>query len=231
MKRDDSGRDASGSDGATTPAWATVRDPLAGRLLSDPASIEFLVPFLAREASISGAARELGRPLEAVRYRVRRFVRAGLLEVIREVPRAGRPIRIYRTVADGFVVPFEATPYADLEERMRASLAAGDEVVARAAARAMRASGVEARRIYRDRRGEVHQEAAADREELLAGGGDAIEAYAMTVPLSRERAHEVLRELFEWFERIRLEAEAAGEGEGTAGRPYHLAFQIAPRDT
>lgn len=205
-----------------------MRDPLAGRLLSDPEWVGYLGPFLGRESSISAAARELRRPLDAVRYRVRRLLRAGLVEVVREVPRAGRAVRIYRSTADGFVVPFDVTPFADHEERLRASLASGNEVVVRAAARALRASGLEGRRIRRGDDGEIHQEAAAQGEVPWAPGGDAIEAHAIDVEMTRERSREVLGELRELFERVRRASD--DDAERGPRRSYHLAFQIAPRD-
>jgi hypothetical protein len=102
--------------------FATVADPEAGRLLSDPAWLGFLEPFLGRTSGVAEAARRLGRPLDAVRYRVRRMERAGLIEVVGERLRAGRPVRLNRSVADGFVVPFEATPFVDVEERMAGAL-------------------------------------------------------------------------------------------------------------
>ncbi len=42
-------------------------------------------------------------------YRVRQFIRLGLIKEVRAEPRQGRPIRHYRSVADGFFVPFRAT--------------------------------------------------------------------------------------------------------------------------
>jgi DNA-binding Lrp family transcriptional regulator len=72
--------------------------------------------FLGRTRSVSSAADALGRDLDTVLYRVRRLVATGLLEVAAVEPRAGRPIKLYRAVHDAWFVPYEALPYADLEE-------------------------------------------------------------------------------------------------------------------
>lgn len=211
-------------------AFRTVDDPVAGRLLSDPESLSFLEPFLARESSISAAAEALDRPLDAVRYRVKRFLAAGLVEVVREVPRAGRAIRIYRSVADGFVLPFHVTPYADLEERLRASLGSDVEKVARATARALREEGVEGRRIYRGTDGNVHQVAALP-ERWRPSPHQAVEAFSREVELTPARARKLLADLYALVVDLGGENDAEG-GDGDGGertsRTYHVAFQIAP---
>ena len=78
-------------------------------------------------------ATELEVDTSSMLYRVRQFVRLGLIEEVRVEPRRGRPIRHYRSVADGFFVPFQATslttqvslsPYAfsRLQERLNESI-------------------------------------------------------------------------------------------------------------
>lgn len=198
----------------------TVEDEVQARLLSDPQSLSFLEPFLAREASASQAARELGRPLDTVRYRVRRFLDAGLLRVTREERRPGRPIRYFRTVADGFVVPFALTPYAELEERLRATLRATDETFVRAAARSLRHHGLEARRVYRDRDGRIRNE-TADRLAPPHEHRDPIEALSMEVRLSPNGARTLLDRLYALARELEASDEAGGE-------PFMFAFRLAP---
>lgn len=54
-------------------------------------------------------AAELEVDTSSMLYRVRQFVRLGLIKEVRVEPRRGRPIRYYRSVADGFFVPFQVT--------------------------------------------------------------------------------------------------------------------------
>lgn len=209
--------------------FATVADPDAGKLLSDPTWIRFLEPFLGRTSGIAEAARRLGEPLDAVRYRVHRMERAGLLEVVDQRRRAGRPVRLYRSVADGFVVPFEATPFVDLEERMAEVLSHEVRAFSRSAAVAMRGSGLEARRVYRGPDGAVHQEAAADEEALaVAAQSDPLEALSLLARLPRSVARELLGELVRFARRVeRLEAEPPADASGPV-RSYRLMLMLVP---
>lgn len=84
-------------------------------LLEDPDISNFFAPFPAREQTVTGAARELSCKVNAMHYRVRTFLDAGLLRVGREEKRAGLPIKVYRSVADAFFIPFELSRHADQE--------------------------------------------------------------------------------------------------------------------
>lgn len=230
---DDPKAPADGADHALGPwrevAFRTVADPRAARILADPEWIAWLEPFLGRVSGVAEAARRLGRPLDATRYRVRRMEQAGLIEVVGERRRAGRPIRLYRSVADGFVVPFEATPFVDLEERLQASLGADAKRFARSAAAAMRATGVEARRIYRGPDGEVHQEAAATEDAIAAASqADPIESLSLRARLPRSVARGLLREMIALARRAEaLDREPGPDASGPV-RDYLLVLQIAP---
>lgn len=210
-------------------AFRTVADPRAARILSDPDWIPWLEPFLGRVSGVADAARRLGRPLDAMRYRVRRMEQAGLIETVGERRRAGRPIRLYSSVADGFVVPFEATPFVDLEERLRETLTADADAFARSAAAAMRASGIEARRIYRGSDGAVHQEAAATEEAIAASASaDPVESLSLDVRLPRSVARELLRELIVFARRAEALERDPGETASGPVRAYRIGLQIAP---
>jgi hypothetical protein len=155
--------------------------------------------------------------------------RAGLIEVVGERRRAGRPVRLYRSVADGFVVPFEATPFVDLEERMVEVLADDVRAFARSAAQAMRDSGLEARRVYRGPDGAVHQEAAADEEALAAAAeADPIESLSLRARLPRSVARDVLRELIALAKRVeRLDADPPEDASGPV-RSYRMVVTLVP---
>jgi DNA-binding Lrp family transcriptional regulator len=99
-----------------------VSDEAQARLLSDPGSVSYLHPFWAREETVAGAAKQLGRPVNAVHYRVNKLLKAGLLQVTRAVPRHGRAIRYYRSRGDTFFIPDSLGPYPGEEERFLADI-------------------------------------------------------------------------------------------------------------
>lgn len=209
-------------------AFVTVSDPEQARLLTDPLSLRFFEPFLAREKSASQAAAELGVRLDTLLYRLRVLERAGLVRVVRARKRAGRPIKLYRSSADAYLIPFEATPFAELEERIRHSLRRDEERVVRALARMLRASEHVGLRLYRGGDGEVWQESAGERlrrdwREVAAGGpleppiGDAMSG---EMRLTDAEAEALLRELYRLFERY--------HGPREAGRRYLLQFTLLP---
>ena len=93
---------------------STLTDPRAARVILG-AERRLLEPFIGRERSVSAAAKELGIAVDALSYRVRRFVAFGLLTLVREEPRGGRAIKIYRGSAC-YRLPLAALPAADLLE-------------------------------------------------------------------------------------------------------------------
>ena len=101
-----------------SPSPHVVADPTQARFLTDPAKKRFFLPFLARERRIAQAAAEAGCSINRMLYQVRTLVDAGLLQVLRVEPRAGRAVRVYRSVHDAYFVPFSATPYDTLQQRI-----------------------------------------------------------------------------------------------------------------
>lgn len=203
------------------------------RLLSDPGSRAFFVPFLGRTRSVKAAAEEMGCRLDAMYYRVRRFLRAGLLQVVGETPRAGRPVKLYRSVADSFYVPFGLTPYAELEERIRRDLRSEEDRMVKALARAVRLSGREGRRIYRRADGEVMVDSAAD----TAPPGDwaeMVRAWPPQVPVTERvggelaLTHAEAKALLLGFRSLSERYE--GLPEDGARRVYLFHFGLAPRE-
>ncbi len=93
----------------------SVTTPEAAELLTDPLKQRYLEPFLARDCTVTQAAGELGVTPNSLLYRVRQLQAAGLLEVVREMPRAGRTLKVYRSVADAFYVPFALTQAETVE--------------------------------------------------------------------------------------------------------------------
>ena len=97
------------------PRPLVVTTAAAAQTLADPLRQRFLAPFLGRECTVARAAAELGVPPNSLLYRVKRAEAAGLLRVVRETPRAGRTVKVYRSVADAFYAPFALTQAATLE--------------------------------------------------------------------------------------------------------------------
>jgi DNA-binding transcriptional ArsR family regulator len=87
-----------------------IDDATQARLLCGRSSVEALRPFLVGERSLTQAAADLGVRPSTLAYWLPRFVDAGLVREVRRVARAGRPIRVYRAVADEFRVPVGLVP-------------------------------------------------------------------------------------------------------------------------
>ena len=149
----------------------SVTDPRLAALLTDPQARRYYEPFVARSLSIKAAADEAHCTLDAMLYRVRVFVKAGLLRVVGEQRRKGRAIKLYRTAYDAYFVPHQVTPFATLEERFYKTTEPFVREWARLSAVRLRARGVEGVRLYRDRYGEFWAESAASVASL--GGLDA----------------------------------------------------------
>lgn len=98
------------------PPAEVVTDPDAVALLTDPARLEVFKPFVARAASVPEAAAALGAKPNSLLYQVRRLEHLGLL---RHVGRRGRE-KLYRSGADAYYVPFDASHAETFEAMLRA---------------------------------------------------------------------------------------------------------------
>ncbi len=95
-----------------------VTDPDQAAVVADPARSRFLHPFLGRALTVSEAAAELDCSPNAMLYRVRRMVDLRLLHVVSTRTRPGRPVKVYRSVHDGYFVPMDVMRYDDLRHRV-----------------------------------------------------------------------------------------------------------------
>jgi DNA-binding MarR family transcriptional regulator len=98
----------------TLPSMSVTGE--AAELLSDPLKALYLYPFIGKERTASDVAREYNLTLGKVLYQIKRLVKLGLLRVTRLEPRDGSSVKYYRSTADAFYVPFEATNQASLED-------------------------------------------------------------------------------------------------------------------
>jgi hypothetical protein len=72
--------------------------------LDHPVRSRLLLACGLRERSLTDLAKEMGQPLPKLHYHVGRLTACGLLRQARVEPRAGRPIRYYRAVAESFLI-------------------------------------------------------------------------------------------------------------------------------
>lgn len=203
---------------------AVVRDPDAARWLLRPSGLRQIEPFLGVDRSVSEAAAATGERPNTVLRRVRRLEQLGLVEVVETVPRAGRAIRRYRTTADVFFVPFEATGADSLESAIAERDAYHERLlrtnVVRARTEAMETYGT---RIYRDARGRLQVQTALSPDAnatLLADDMPAaLSAWRDGLTLDFEDAKSLQRELFDLVLRY---------GRRTGAQRYVVHVGLAP---
>jgi hypothetical protein len=101
---------------ANSPVDIIVLDSLetVGVLLDSRQRTAFL-PFLGREVSVSEAALEVSELPNTMLYRVKRWLRLGLLKATRVVPHKKGAKQLYRASASAFFVPHKVTSAADLQ--------------------------------------------------------------------------------------------------------------------
>lgn len=219
-------------------AFHVVDDPRQARLLTDDDVLRFFRPFLARDASASEAAAEVGVSLDRMLYRIRTFLDAGLLRVVRHRPRAGRAVKIYRSRHDAYFVPYAATPFATLQELLRQHFEAtahhlADALAAHEVARDRPWDGY---RLYRTEDGEtwvVGSDVALDETEAVD--------LVTTLHLREDDARALRHALVDLF-RAYARRSHDGTGPGAASdvpsdepsdddvAPYLLQFVLVPGD-
>ena len=235
MKDDDSGsfgpdEPRAGDAAPDARAWKLVDEGAAAELLADAERSRWLEPFLARTRSASEAADELGVELDAMLYRLRVLRKLGLVEIVAQTPRAGRPIKRYRSTADAFFVPYYATPYVELRDRL---LDEGREHRVGAAgglARAMRDQDDLGRRILRDSEGRIERSTGRIGDEGIFVEPSAVGAGPVlgdviwdTVRLDDDDARAMLAEMLDLFARILAMRS-------TRGSVYRIGFTLVRDD-
>lgn len=179
-----------------------MQDTDVADLLMDPVTLRQLEPFLGREATVGEAAELLGERPNTVLKRVQRFVELGLLRIVRERPRAGRAIKVYRAAADVFFVPFETTSAESFEAALAERERYWEEQLRRHVVRARREAFPNwGTRIYRDAAGRLQIQMATDPERntdpLAPDSPPALSAWRDRVYLDYADAKALQRELFE----------------------------------
>ncbi|PYE53193.1 hypothetical protein DES52_110177 [Deinococcus yavapaiensis KR-236] len=205
-----------------------VKDANAARVLADPDARRFLEPFLGRERSARDAAHDLGENLDRVLARVRRFLRVGLLCITRQEPRAGRAVKFYRTVADGFFIPYGATEFESFESWFVAEFARREESLALSVSKEALAWGASrghhtvGKRVFRRADGSLGADFAfgpQDELDLLHPAAPAIAYTFAFTDLDHESAKDLQRELLTLAEKY---------GGRRGGQLYSVRLALAP---
>jgi hypothetical protein len=206
-------------------SFHTVTEPEQARLLTEPTSKEYFKPFLAQERSAAEAATVANCSLNTMLYRIKTFLQAGLLEVVRVVPRKGRAVKIYRSVHDAYFIPFKATPYATLEEGLEAHAAPIFAELLQAYAAALRARAYYGHHLFVDEGGVVW---TSDLLPELTPSDRPVVFSDVRIRLRDEDARVLGRDLRELFDRaLHLDAQAHGD---PAAKRYLLLVGLMPDD-
>lgn len=121
----------------------TVTDPVSVKLLTQGRARWVLGVFLRGETTVAQVARELKADIRVVHRDVLALQNAGLLRLVREQKRAGRPVKVYEAAAPSFFVPFSATTAGTVAELGGGQMHAYDHLFTVASARKFNA-------IYRE---------------------------------------------------------------------------------
>ena len=199
------------------------------RALSDPHTRLYFEPFLRGSQTVSEVALELNQSVNAVLMRVRRFVRLGLLEVVHQKARAGRPIKHYQVTTHGFFIPFSSTTFETPEAWLEAEFRSKDRALSQAVMR----SGLEwgqkqgqpefGKRLYLEGDGRMRSDFGFSPDvgaRLLEPEAPALMQSFVTLNLPFEAAKRLQAELEALVKRYALE-EAGGDG-------YALRVTLAP---
>jgi hypothetical protein len=98
-----------------TRTWRSIDLPDAAKLLTDLTELRYLEPFFGHERTVKEASDVLKVTIDDLYFRVKRALKLGLLTVTNLETRAGRAMKRYTLVADGFYVPFQVVPNIDFE--------------------------------------------------------------------------------------------------------------------
>jgi hypothetical protein len=213
-----------------------INDSEQAKLLTNPESFRFFEPFMARDCTVSQAAKEVKCKVDTMLYRVNLFLKVGLLKVVKTQARRGRSVKVYRSSSDAYYVPFEITPYEDVEAFFTRSRRANDAILVPQFAKVIRQIGREGRQIYRDEKGEVWTSSAGNVNDISISLEDT-EAVRQNLEsrkliganssdilyLTEEEARAFVIELYKVWGKYKREDKSKR-------KPYFLEFAFVPMD-
>jgi hypothetical protein len=213
-----------------------IKDTEQARLLTNPESFRFFEPFLARDCTVSQAAKELDCKVDTMLYRVKTFIKTGLLNVVKTKSRRGRSIKVYRSSADEYYIPFEITPFEDVEAFFRQARKANEQILLPRFAKIIRQIGREGRKIYRDEKGEVWSSSAGSVDDMFFGFEDVEKLEQLLrqrrqiaensndiLWLTEEEARAFVIELYKAWGKYK-------RGDKSKRKPYFFEFAFVPMD-
>jgi DNA-binding transcriptional ArsR family regulator len=103
-----------------------IADPRAAAVFATPRQRKMVLLLIDKERSLSELSRLTEAPLNLLHHHIRKFIRLGLVRVVREEGRSGAPIKFYRASARAFFVPaelIEAEPPTGRSAQLRDALA------------------------------------------------------------------------------------------------------------
>lgn len=190
-----------------------VTDADAADLLVNPYTLRQLAPFLGQECTVTRAAQETHAKPNTVLARVQRFVKLGLVQVVREEKRKGRAVKVYRSTADIFFIPFEATTAATLEAVLQERDVYWETLLRRGVVRArIDDVGTWGTRVYRDASNRLQVQTAVTPSQnytlLDAERPAVLSAWRDSVYLNFADAKALQREMFDLLKRYHQKAGA-----------------------
>ena len=99
-------------------SYAEITEAAAVKVLMDRNQVQLLRPFFAEAVTLTQAATQLELPLQFLLRKVQRFVKLGLLNIVKEEARKGRSVKYYQTPAALLYVP---ASYVDIGALLRRS--------------------------------------------------------------------------------------------------------------
>ncbi len=189
-----------------SPSIRIITDAKAADTLINPKTLRMLEPFLANDCSILKAANKTGVKANTVLSRVKRFMDYGLIRITKEEKRAGRAIKHYRSTADIFFVPYEATTAESLETMMAERERYWERLLRKAVVETRSEDlGTWGTRIYKDSRGRLQVQTAINPEEnysmLDQNQAALLSSWRDSVYLDFDDAKTLQSEMFELLKR------------------------------
>ena len=210
------------------PSRLEITDERAAALLLNSKTRQFLGPFIGEKKGVKEASDELGVEFARCYAYVKQFERAGLLEVVERVPRAGRAIKRYRSTADEFFIPNTVGPlmmfYKENEQNfqellwqaMSEALEAKDELMGEWGFRVGRPRGIKIA---------VAGARSKDRDWNFLEEEPIILSLWRKLRLTHDEARELQHKLWDI---VAYYDERNERGEGEEGEEYFLRVAMAP---